>query len=104
MPEDRTAGIGIGKIVRSESHVRYTCQVFGSGEVSAPPEPADYAFGSFVRVPLRVNPARADVALLGPAGRGDADSMPLSDALTPRASSTGPSSWAIGLIYDTLLV
>lgn len=84
--------------------MRYTCQVFGAGEVSAPPEPADYAFGSFVRVPLRVNPARADVALLGPAGRGDADVVPLSDALTPRAAATGPSSWAIGLIYDTLLV
>lgn len=102
MPEDRA--VGIGKIVRSESHVRYTCQVFGPGEVSAPPEPADYAFGSFVRVPLRVNPARADVALLGPAGRGDADVMPVSDALMPHASSVVPSSWAIGLIYDTLLV
>lgn len=105
MPEDRTAvGIGIGKIVRSESHVRYTCQIFGPGEVGAPPEPADYAFGSFVRVPLRVNPVRADVALLSPAGRGDADILPASDALIPHAASTGPSSWAIGLIYDTLLV
>lgn len=106
MPEDKAAGIGIGKIVRSESHVRYTCQVYGQGEVGVPPEPVDYAFGSFVRVPLRVNPARADVALLGPAGRGDADVVPLSDALAPHisASSIGPSSWAIGLIYDTLLV
>ena len=48
-----TAQAGIGKIVRSESHVRYTCQVYGPGEVAAPPEPADYGFGSFVRVPLR---------------------------------------------------
>jgi hypothetical protein len=62
----------IGKIVRSESHVRYTCQVFTQGEVARPPEPADYAFGSFVRVPLR--------------------------------NSLDKPEWAIGLIYDTILV
>ena len=33
--------IDIGKIVRSESHVRYTCQIYGPGEVAVPPEPAD---------------------------------------------------------------
>lgn len=100
----------IGKIVRSESHVRYTCQVYSNGEVATPPEPADYAFGSFVRVPLRVSPARADVALLALSAPGDSDAIPASDALTNRQSitptipSTPDGFWAIGLIYDTILV
>ena len=49
----RSAAVEIGKIVRSDSHVRYTCQIFGPGELAAAPDPDDYAFGSFVRVPLR---------------------------------------------------
>ncbi len=50
MPEVRGASIAhIGKIERSESHERYTCQVFGPGETGAPPSPSDYAFGAFVR-------------------------------------------------------
>jgi hypothetical protein len=82
-----TAQAGIGKIVRSESHVRYTCQVYGPGEVAAPPEPADYGFGSFVRVPLRATSARASSPL------------PL-----PTATAEAEHAWAVGLIYDTLLV
>lgn len=103
------APISIGKIVRSESHVRYTCQVFGPGEVGTPPEPADFAFGSFVRVPLRVSPARADVALLEPmiADVMRTETLPelASDALAPTPVETlGGESWAVGLIYDTILV
>jgi len=71
----------IGKIVHSESHVRYTCQVFSQGEVATPPEPTDYAFSNFVRVPLRHSPD-----LLSGQQAGDL------------------SHWAIGLIYDTILV
>ena len=52
----RSAAVEIGKIVRSDSHVRYTCQIFGPGEHSIAPEPDDYAFGTFVRVPLRRRP------------------------------------------------
>jgi hypothetical protein len=71
----------IGKIVHSESHVRYTCQVFSQGEVATPPQPADYAFSNFVRVPLRYSPELA------------------SD------HQAGDLSYlAIGLIYDTILV
>jgi hypothetical protein len=100
--------IAIGKIVRSESHVRYTCQVYGPGEIADPPEPADFAFGSFVRIPLRVTPARAGLALL------DAFALPPSDvedSLLPAV--TGPrrvqpvthaSCFAVGLIYDTILL
>ena len=42
----------IGKLVRSNSHTDYVCQVYGPAEVEAPPAPADYAFGTFVRIPL----------------------------------------------------
>jgi len=42
----------IGKLVKSNSHTDYVCQIYGPGEVEAPPSPADYAFGTFVRIPL----------------------------------------------------
>jgi len=42
----------IGKLVKSNSHTDYICQIYGPGEVATPPDPADYAFGSFVRIPL----------------------------------------------------
>ncbi len=114
--------ISIGKIVRSESHVRYTCQVFGPGENPGPPEPADYAFGSFVRVPLRIRPTRPDVAQLAPANSASFQSAPRSDALIPRErdhnghlvgrvplpltgeGDRGWGSWSVGLIYDTILL
>lgn len=85
----------IGKIVRSDSHVRYTCQIFGPGEVAAPPDPSAYAFGGFVRMPLRTALAAQDVATLEPHPASQ------SDALVAAQSQT---SWAVGLIYDTILV
>jgi len=42
----------IGKIVKSNSHVDYVCQVFGYGEIDPAPDPASYAFGAFVAMPL----------------------------------------------------
>ncbi len=42
----------IGKLVKSNSHTDYICQVYGPGEVEVPPAPADHAFGTFVRIPL----------------------------------------------------
>jgi len=42
----------IGKIVKSNTHVDYVCQVYGPGEIEPPPAPEDYAFGTFVRVGL----------------------------------------------------
>ena len=90
----RAGGVNIGKIVRSESHVRYTCQVFGAGETDAPPTPGDYAFGAFVRIPLRAG-------LLPP----DTLAPPPGDALTPFGeTATASAGWAIGLIYDTILL
>ena len=100
--------IAIGKIVRSESHVRYTCQVYGPGEIAGPPEPVDFAFGSFVRIPLRVTPARAGLALLDALALPPADvEDPLLPAVTgPRRlqPNTAASCFAVGLIYDTILL
>jgi hypothetical protein len=42
----------IGKLVKSNSHTDYACQVYGPGEVEAPPNCGDYAFGTYVRIPL----------------------------------------------------
>ena len=44
----------IGKLIKSNSHTDYICQIYGPGEVEAPPVPADYAFSAFVRIPLDV--------------------------------------------------
>jgi len=42
----------IGKVVKSAGHADYTCQLYCIGEVEVPPSPADYAFGTFVYIPL----------------------------------------------------
>lgn len=81
----------IGKIVGSESHVRYNCQIFGPGEVASPPDPSAYAFGSFVRIPLRTALTTPDVA----------DAAPRGDALP---SAQAQPLYAVGFIYDTILV
>ncbi len=45
----------IGKIVKSNSHIDYVCQVFGVGEAPQPPMPEDYSFGGFVAAELEPN-------------------------------------------------
>jgi hypothetical protein len=52
----------IGKIVKSNSHIDYVCQVFGLGEREEVPSPADYAFGRFVCVAVD---GAADAGLVG---------------------------------------
>ena len=42
----------LGKIIKSNSHTDYICQVYGPSEVETPPAPEDYAFGTFVRVEM----------------------------------------------------
>ena len=64
------AAITIGKVIKSNTHVDYLCQVYGPGEVDRPPAPADYALGSFVRLPLngqgdRIGPGESHDALIG---------------------------------------
>jgi hypothetical protein len=101
-------GVAIGKIVRSESHVRYTCQISGQGEVALPPSPADYAFGSFVRMPVRgAQPEMDRASYLTPLPPADTLHAPSADVLTARAFgvASGPAdTYAVGLIYDTILL
>ncbi len=42
----------IGKLVKSNTHTDYVCQIYAPGEVESLPSAVDYAFGTFVRVPL----------------------------------------------------
>ena len=42
--------LSIGKIVKSNTHIDYICQINGLGEALEAPAPADYAFGSFVAI------------------------------------------------------
>ena len=52
----------IGKIVKSNTHVDYVCQIYGPGEIAEPsPSPEDYAFGTFVRVGLSADPTQGDL-------------------------------------------
>jgi hypothetical protein len=60
----------IGKIVKSNSHIDYICQVYGPGEIQTPPSPEDFGFATFVKV----------------------------------AFQTQPSSFMIGIIYNTMLL
>jgi hypothetical protein len=45
----------IGKIVKSNTHIDYVCQVYNPGEIDAWPQPADYSFGTFVAIRLDDN-------------------------------------------------
>lgn len=49
---DQTMSIPIGKIVKSNSHIDYVCQVYNPGEIDSCPLPADYCFGTFVTIAL----------------------------------------------------
>lgn len=44
--------IAIGKIVKSNTHIDYVCQVYCRGEVEQLPQPTDYALGAFVTIDL----------------------------------------------------
>ncbi len=72
--------IYIGKIVKSNSHIDYICQIYNRGETDLQPEPTDYTFGTFVGIELEPN--NSGVAPAGPPG---------VDKL-------------IGIIYNTLLL
>ncbi len=78
----------IGKIVKSDSHISYVCQIYGPREVEVEPSPADYAFGRFVRVAVR-------------SGQTDDVASSLDIAL---GISQEPVTYAVGVIYDTILL
>ncbi len=44
--------ITIGKIVKSNTHIDYICQIYGPNEDKYTPEPIDYSFGTFVSIKL----------------------------------------------------
>src|SRR6266567_6083392 len=79
----------IGKIVKSDSHINYVCQIYGPREVEVEPGPADYAFGRFVRVAIRSSNADAP------------DTRVVERAL---GKSQEPITYAVGVIYDTILL
>jgi len=43
----------LGKLIKSNSHTDYICQIYGPDEIETPPAPADHAFGAFVRIPIQ---------------------------------------------------
>lgn len=79
--------MSIGKIVKSDSHISYVCQIHGPREVEVEPVPADYAFGRFVRVAIRSE-------------QSDNEQMLMDRAL---GVDYTPRTFAIGVIYDTIL-
>ncbi len=74
----------IGKIVKSDSHITYVCQINGAYEAQEKPGPTDYAFGRFVRIALRA-PENDGILFAATSER--------EDAIT----------YAVGVIYDTIL-
>lgn len=54
----------IGKLIKSNSHTDYVCQIYGPREIDPAPVPADYAFGSFVQIALNTRPASRLVGII----------------------------------------
>jgi hypothetical protein len=78
----------IGKIVKSDSHINYVCQIYGPREVELEPTPTDYAFGRFVRIAVRSEqPEDHDAQVILALGK-----------------SSEPRTYATGVIYDTILL
>ena len=79
--------MSIGKIVKSDSHINYVCQIYGKHELEEQPNPADYAFGRFVRIAVRSQ---------------QSDDLDVNLSLM-LGKSHEPITYAIGVIYDTIL-
>lgn len=79
--------MSIGKIVKSDSHISYICQIHGPREVETQPVPADYAFGRFVLIAIRTE-------------QDDSEQKWMDVAL---GTDYAPKTYAIGVIYDTIL-
>ena len=78
--------MAIGKIVKSDSHINYVCQIYAPHETDVQPRPDEYAFGRFVRVAVRPQAQ-------------DEPYDPYDEVLGQPA----PISYAIGVIYNTIL-
>ena len=80
--------MSIGKIVKSDSHINYVCQIYGPREVEIELTPADYAFGRFVRIAIRSAQVNDPMELAKFDGSGRQE----------------PVNYAVGVIYDTILL
>ncbi len=49
--------MAVGKIVKSNTHVDYVCQIYGANEMLVCPQPTDYCFGTFVSIAQEDNGA-----------------------------------------------
>ena len=56
--------ITIGKIVTSNAHTDYVCQIYGPGEIDPLPRAPDYAYGTFVAIDL-ADAGQTDAVLVG---------------------------------------
>lgn len=60
----------LGKVVKSNSHTDYVCQIYGKYEIESAPTNTDYAFGTFVSIELDAHSALIgliyDTVLLNP--------------------------------------
>lgn len=56
--------VSLGKIVKSNSHTDYICQVYGRNEFDPAPGVENYALGTFVRIELEAGKAGALVGLI----------------------------------------
>ena len=93
----------IGRIVKSNSHTDYVCQVYAPHETAYDPQPNDYAFGRFVKAPIDATGEREAVGIvydtillnpeygsLGPRLNPPSDQLVLSpDYLVEKATAVG---------------
>lgn len=75
----------LGKIVRSNSHIDYVCQVYAPGEIEQPPDPADYAFSTFISIGLETEPQSWLVGLVYDTVLLNPDFGNLGPRLSPQA-------------------
>jgi hypothetical protein len=55
--------ICIGKIVKSNTHIDYICQIYNEGETDLQPVSTDYTFGTFVSIELETTGANSPVGV-----------------------------------------
>jgi hypothetical protein len=54
----------IGKVIKSNSHIDYVCQVYGPGETAHAPLPEEHALGTWVEMPAGSEEGGAAVGLV----------------------------------------
>ena len=103
----------IGRIVKSNSHTDYVCQVFAPHEREYDPRPSDYAFGRFVAAPIDAAARSSFDRLRTNGGEGSdvSDGGSFDRLRTNGGASDGESSagsrtngTAVGIVYDTILL